>query len=256
MTCPPAVVAYFTGGPAGEPYPSAAQEGTGVLRALDTLVCVNVEWALAELERHRSLLGYRDPPGLYRATYVGTDDEIAAQQVVVERIWGRVLGPTAESEPDAYDPRRHERERTVRCIESIKRNAEIRLNLGDEAPELNAKSLHPWVWDGARSLWQSNHFAEAVEAAAKRLNAQMQSKLGRRDVSEATLFQQGFSDDPPQPGRPRLRLPDDDDGTSARAAFGAESAPSRRAATQLCATHRRTTAWNSARPKLWNVLRH
>lgn len=177
---------------------------------------MNVEWALGELERHRSLLEYRDPPGLYRATYVGTDDEIAAQQVVVERIWARVLGPPAESEPDAYDPRRHERERTVRCIESIKRNAEIQMNLGDMAPRLDAKSLHPWVWEGARSLWQSNHFAEAVEAAAKCLNAHMQSKVGRRDVSEATLFHQGFSDDPPQPGRPRLRLPDDDDGKSAR----------------------------------------
>lgn len=55
-----------------------------------------------------------------------------------------------------------------------------------------------------------------MEAAAKRLNAHMQSKVGRRDVSESTLFQQGFSDDPPQPGRPRLRLPADDDGTSAR----------------------------------------
>jgi uncharacterized protein (TIGR02391 family) len=74
--------------------------------------------------------------------------------------------------------------------------------------------MHHWVWEGARSLWQSGHFGEAVEAAAKMLNAETQNKVGRRDLSETTLFQQCFSDDDPQSGKPRLRLPDDDGRTA------------------------------------------
>ena len=76
--------------------------------------------------------------------------------------------------------------------------------------------MHRWVWEGGRSLWQSRHFGEAVEAAAKKLNAETQNKIGRRDVSESDLFNQAFSDDPPQPGKPRLRLPSDDDGRTAK----------------------------------------
>jgi hypothetical protein len=93
--------------------------------------------------------------------------------------------------------------------------AEIRENLGEDAPDLNASNTHRWVWDGARSLWQSGHFAEAVEAAARKLNAETQNKVGRRDISETNLFNQAFSDDPPLAGKSRLRLTSGDDGKTA-----------------------------------------
>ena len=167
------------------------------------------------MHKFLAMVEYRDKPGLYAATYVGSDDDINAQKVIVERIWQKVLGPAQKLTVTANDVRKHERERTIRAIETIKREAEIRENLGEDAPDLNAAKMHPWVWDGARSLWQSRHYAEAVEAAAKKLNAETQNKVGRKDISETTLFLQAFSDDEPQPGKARLRLPDDDGGKTA-----------------------------------------
>jgi len=82
-------------------------------------------------------------------------------------------------------------------------------------PRLDAKSLHPWVWDGAQSLWRSGHFREAVRAASVMVNAEAQSRLGTRDVSETALFQMAFSADPPTASKPRLRLPEDDGGKTA-----------------------------------------
>jgi len=179
---------------------------------------VNTEWALGELRKFLHLVDYRDAPGLYRATYMGSDDEIAAQKVVAEKIRDRVLGHMPLSPVGGIDPQRPNRDWTIRCIETIVREAEIRENLGEDAPDLSASNLHPWIWDGARSLWQSGHFAEGVEAAAKKLNAETQNKLGRRDVAETSLFQQAFSDDAPQPGRARLRTSDDDGGRTAQSA--------------------------------------
>jgi hypothetical protein len=90
------------------------------------------------------------------------------------------------------------------------REAEIREKLGDAAPQLDANKLHPWIWDGARSLWRSGHYREAVGAAAIKLNAEAQNKIGRTDVAETNLFNQAFSTNTPKPGESRLRLTPDD----------------------------------------------
>jgi hypothetical protein len=66
--------------------------------------------------------------------------------------------------------------------------------------------MHPWIWDGARSLWNSQHYREAVQAAAIKLNAETQNKAGRSDISETDLFKQLFSLDPPKSGSPRFRV--------------------------------------------------
>lgn len=84
------------------------------------------------------------------------------------------------------------------------------VRLAPDAPTLAADRFHPWVWDGARSLWNSGHFREAVTAAARKLNAETQNKIGRRDVGETQLFQRVFSTDAPKPDQPRLRLMADD----------------------------------------------
>ncbi len=90
------------------------------------------------------------------------------------------------------------------------RQNELRENLGENAPELSASDFHPWVWNGASSLWQSGHFREAVEGAIKKLNAETQNKVGRRDISEIDLFKQSFTLEPAQPGKARLRRMEDD----------------------------------------------
>jgi len=97
------------------------------------------------------------------------------------------------------------REVVLRGREVLAREAELKANLGENAPELSASDFHSWVWNGASSLWQSGHFREAVEGAIKKLNAETQNKVGRRDVSETDLFNQAFSTSSPQPGKARLR---------------------------------------------------
>ena len=108
------------------------------------------------------------------------------------------------------------RREILRAVVEIERRADIRKKLGDNAPMISASALHPWIWEGARSLWQSGHVREAVRAASVKLNAELQNKLGRRDLSEQALFQEAFSADDPQPGRSRLRLSRDDGGKTAR----------------------------------------
>ena len=79
---------------------------------------------------------------------------------------------------------------------------------------ISAASLHPWIWDGARSLWQSGHHREAVEGAVRKLNAETQNKLGRQVLGEVDLFKQAFSLDPADAGKPRLRrVPSDESKT-------------------------------------------
>ncbi|MET9102746.1 TIGR02391 family protein [Streptomyces antibioticus] len=81
--------------------------------------------------------------------------------------------------------------------------------LAPDSPYLIADQLHPWVWDAARTLWESKHYRAAVHAAATSINARLQNKLGRRDLSDAKLVQEALSDKTPEPGKPRLRIPGD-----------------------------------------------
>jgi hypothetical protein len=69
--------------------------------------------------------------------------------------------------------------------------------------------LHPWVWDSARTLWSSELYRQAVQAAATSVNAKLQQKVGRRDISDAKLIQEVLGDRAPEPRRPRLRMPGD-----------------------------------------------
>jgi uncharacterized protein (TIGR02391 family) len=86
---------------------------------------------------------------------------------------------------------------------------EVAARLAPDAPVLPADKFHPWVWDSARTLWESHHYRQAVQTAATTLNAKIQDKVQRRDVSDTKLVQEAFSDSSPAPGKPRLRLPGD-----------------------------------------------
>jgi hypothetical protein len=83
------------------------------------------------------------------------------------------------------------------------------LRLAPDAPSLPADQFHPWVWDAARTFWESKHYRAAVHAAATSINAHLQNKIGRRDVSDAKLVQEALSEKAPEPGKPRLRIPGD-----------------------------------------------
>lgn len=89
---------------------------------------------------------------------------------------------------------------------------EWRANLAPDtpqAPSMPADQLHPWVWDAARTFWVSEHYRSAVHTAASAINAHLQNKLGRGDVSDDKLIQEAFSDRSPEAGKPRLRISGD-----------------------------------------------
>jgi len=70
---------------------------------------------------------------------------------------------------------------------------EVRRSLMPDSPTISADGLHPWVWESAKQLLDSGHHVEAIGAALRTVNARLQQKLGRRDVSEKALVEQAFS---------------------------------------------------------------
>jgi len=150
-----------------------------------------------------------------RKARAAAPEDIVAAAAVVERILDRVEPGwraslnTPRSRWDRWDDHVHAAQR-VRAL--LSREAELREKLGEDAPQLDANKLHYWIWDGARSLWHSGHYREAVAGAAIKLNAETQNKLGRTDISAVDLFVQAFSESPPNPGQPRLRLMQDQGG--------------------------------------------
>ena len=184
---------------------------------------MDVAWALGELSGFVAETRLVDPLptsglqpiGDFRRTDAPQSAVIARAQVV-EQILDRVLPEWRASVPRDVSGRwQQHRQAAQRAIAQLERQAEIDEKLGENAPRMNAANLHPWVWEGARSLWQSGHLREAVVAAAIKVNAETQNKLGVRDLAEAGLFQMAFSKDPPADGRPQLKLPDDDGGKTA-----------------------------------------
>jgi len=175
------------------------------------------EWAIKELDRFLELTElYRppDPPGVVvfssRMANRGSQAEIRASAQVVEQIFDRVIPDWRTSVPNdgnmSVNRWCQHIEAATRAKAQLLREEELAEKLGDNAPRLSAGHLHPWVWGAAKTLWSSGHYRDAVSAAARAVNVFTQKKVGRRDVSETNLFKQVFTLDPPQPGKPRLRL--------------------------------------------------
>lgn len=184
-------------------------------------MAIDIDWARAELARFLALTSLYQPPDPQnllnfssRLANRGSQEDIVGSAQVVEQILDRVLPRWRTEVPTDRNKEVNRwyqhREAAQRADVVLERDAEIRQRLGDDAPQLSAGVMHPWVWEGAQSLWQSGHFREAVTAAARKVNAETQNKVGRRDVSEAALFQNLFSKDPAKTGQPRLRLMADD----------------------------------------------
>jgi Protein of unknown function (Hypoth_ymh). len=174
---------------------------------------MDVPWAIEQLrelaqlttlvERGNGYLTYDAPRG--------TDEQILANAQITEKILDRVIPTWRDELSHGNADWRVHHAAAIRAIAELDRADEVAHKLGDFAPVLDATALHPWAWEGARSLWESGHYAEAVMAATVKLNAETQNKVARRDISEGALFQQLFSNDPPRPSNPRLR-PRGDDG--------------------------------------------
>ena len=181
---------------------------------------MNTEWAIAELDKFITMTVMRNGSSssggvmhITSADYTDASDiDVTKQAPVVEMILARVIPKWQNEVPDTSANNRwsRHREAALRAREQLLRDQEIQEKLGENAPTLSAVALHDWIWSGAKSLWHSGHYREAVEGAIKKLNAETQNKVGRRDVSETDLFKQAFSLDEPKADKSRLRRMKDD----------------------------------------------
>ena len=190
---------------------------------------LSTSWALAELDKfiEQTVMTNTSTAGFITASNrtAASDADVTRPAQVVERIFDKVIPDWRERFHDTRHNRwTGHREAAIRAKEELIRSEELRANLGDDAPEISAADLHRWVWSGAASLWQSGHFRSAVEDAAKKVNAETQNKLRRRDLSETKLFQDAFSENAPSTDRPRLRrMPDDGSDTCKSVQRGARA---------------------------------
>lgn len=175
---------------------------------------MNREWAIAKLNDFLTVAAIRyvpDAPGTfgfdgYALKNSKADVQAAAQ--VVEQILDRVIPGwrTAEWKEPRRQPYWREREAATRAIAQLEAEQELNEMLGNDAPQLDASAMHPWVWGSVQGLWGSGHYRQAVGMAAIAVNAQSQSKLDRRDLSEWKLLGEAFSTKDPESGKPRLRF--------------------------------------------------
>lgn len=180
---------------------------------------MNTEWAIAELEKFIEQTTMRSAGGNYdgmvvltsRLDTAASDADVTKQAQVVEKIFDRVIPNWRTEIGNSKNNRwiRH-REAAIRAREELIRKQEVKENLGENAPELSATELRSWGWEGTKSLWQFGHYREAVGGAIRKINAETQNKVGRRDVSETNLFKQAFSVDQPKADAARLRRMKDD----------------------------------------------
>ncbi|MFE0799592.1 TIGR02391 family protein [Streptomyces sp. NPDC058812] len=182
---------------------------------------IDIPWARAELAQFLKLTDLcvlPDPPGVITfSSYMenrGSEADIVASAHVVEQILDRLLPRWRTEVPNDKNKTVNRwyqhREAAQRADAALQRDVDVRARLDDVSPQLTAGTMHPWVWEGARALWQSGHLREAVTAAARKVNAETQNKVGRRNPSETKLFQNVFSLSAPKADEPRLRLMDDD----------------------------------------------
>ena len=146
-----------------------------------------------------------------RGSMLGPDNEDRAEllrrEPAVKEILKRLDPELADININGLGGDKAARDAVNRGLGILAERDEWEAKLAPDAPVLPADQLHPWVWDAARTLWDSGHFRLAVQAAATAVNAHTQTKLGRRDVADNDLMQEAFSTNAPQPGKPRLRCP-------------------------------------------------
>lgn len=190
-------------------------------------------WAAAQLEEFRETI---DLLPLYEVDALdeGHDDlirEHGSRQDVVDRLM--TLEPVMKDLMNAAKPNLGEypeyftsssgyerdlspdywrtvvRPRVLQGIGIHTLGAEASVRLRPDSPDLVADQFHPWVWDAAMPLWQAGSKQEAIQAAARSVNARLQQKLNRRDIADAALCREAFSFNDPTPDRSRLRFPGD-----------------------------------------------
>ncbi|MFE9232037.1 TIGR02391 family protein [Cellulosimicrobium funkei] len=170
-----------------------------------------LKWFLSMAEL-RFVPDSRNTIGFWHYQLINSPAEVQGAAQVVEPLLDAIVAGwrTADWEEPPKQPLWRHREAANRAIASLESQEEIVAILGDGAPQISVGGFHPWAWESAKTLWASGHFREAVNAAARGVSAQAQSKVGRRGLSEWKLLLNAFSVRPAEAGEPRLRLMADD----------------------------------------------
>jgi Protein of unknown function (Hypoth_ymh) len=173
---------------------------------------VDQEWAADKLERFISAIDTLMDPD-FRGREDEFDNKARALEPVVQIIMEAVAPGLSkyESPDDARIERWSIRWRPAKnaalwALGLVKDGAEAKERMRPDAPELLADQLHEWVWEAARPMWEASSYSTAVLWAAQSINARLQQKLNRYDISDATLCSEAFKIDEPKAERPRLRF--------------------------------------------------
>lgn len=186
------------------------------------------EWAAAQLdefvgaidsldqfERIRNLIAGDESQMLrLEADADETENSVRSREPIAQLIMESVepgLGtyPSPDSSDNWAIRWRPAKGAALRALGLVRSGAEARDRLRPDAPDLVADQLHIWVWEAARPMWEAGSRSTAVLHAAQAINARLQQKLSRFDISDATLCGEAFSADAPKEGRSRLRFSGD-----------------------------------------------
>ncbi len=184
-------------------------------------------WMRQKLESYRDLLDqfirlhtpWTSPEGKALV------DGLHRQEPTVKEILKRLDPALADFVLDASGGKNASPSGVLACIQKglgiLGDQEEWAVKLLPDAPVLPADQLHPWVWDSARTLWETGHYRQAVHTAANAITAKTQAKLNRRDLSDKKLMQEAFTS-ATRPGVARLVV--DTAGLSGESASGMQAA--------------------------------
>ena len=144
----------------------------------------------------------------FKVDLVGTEEELISAWVFVEEIF-KVTYPewSKYHQPVVGDEYGNKREAALHARSKIENEKEISENLSPTGPILRAENLHASIWNQAKDYWSGGFFRAALQSCGTLVDAKMQEFTGRRDITGRDLVNQSFSSDKPQIGKPRIRVP-------------------------------------------------
>ncbi|MEV4209643.1 TIGR02391 family protein [Nocardia salmonicida] len=172
---------------------------------------VDIPWAVVELEKFIELARparKRVGESMKLRPAGGRIASLRQFEVVLpilERLYPEWASENSRTSTDEFRAQRDASRKLLVRLETRDLVAE-HIGGSDRSPRITAASLHPLVWRAAQVQWSTGHRHEAVVSAAKAINSNLQTRLGRRDVSEYALILEAFTWKEAEPGKPRLRF--------------------------------------------------
>ncbi len=156
---------------------------------------MNRAWMRQKLQSYRDLLEefirLKTPWGTSQGKALVA--ELHRQEPTVKEILKRLDPGLADFVLDAFGGEHASPSGVLTCVHKglgiLDDQEEWAVRLLPDAPVLPADQFHPWVWDSARTLWETGHYRQAVHTAASAINAKTQAKLNRRELADKKCYQ-------------------------------------------------------------------